>query len=229
MNISTPPGTDLQAAKAIVRDHYQAMAQATEATVARTLGASHHPDCAWYGMHPFHEQVGPQAIAETFWRPFLNAFTRVQRREDIFFAGLNEIDGFAGQWVCSMGHLMGLFDAPFLGIPPTRKMAFLRYAEFNRVEGGQITQSALFVDLLHLMLQAGLDPLPAPQTGAHLIQPGPRTHDGLLFTPQAPDNGVRTLDRINAMIGSIDHANAAKTPLPPQQELAQDWADDMIW
>ena len=45
-----------------------------------------------------------------------------------------------GTWVVSMGHLMGLFDVPWLGIRPTRKMAFLRYAEFHRVEGGKIVK-----------------------------------------------------------------------------------------
>jgi predicted ester cyclase len=180
-------------------------------------------------MHPFHEKTGPEAIAATFWQPFLAAFSRVQRREDIFFAGLNEIDGFVGQWTCSMGHLMGLFDAPFLAIPPTGKMAFLRYAEFNKVEDGRITRSALFVDLLHLMMQAGLSPLHAPQTAAHLVQPGPMTHDGILLDNQPAAESRMTLDRINAMIGSINRANALKRPPTPHEELEQDWHDDMIW
>lgn len=225
-NLSAP---DLQPAKRLVQDHYAALAAATPQTVSGILAQTFQADCHWYGMHPFGEQTGPDAIAAAFWQPFLTGFSHVQRREDIFFAGLNEMDGFRGQWTCSMGHLMGLFDAPFLNIPPTRKMAFLRYAEFNKIEGGKITQSALFVDLLHLMLQAGLTPLRAPQTGLHLIQPGPMTHDGLLHTAQDAGETARTLARINNMIGSIDQANALKTPLPPAQELAQDWHDDMIW
>ncbi|WP_300019022.1 nuclear transport factor 2 family protein [uncultured Roseobacter sp.] len=229
MNMPNLPNLDLQATKSVVRDHYAALSQATPQDVARVLSQSMTPDCHWYGMHPFHEQTGPEAIANTFWVPFLQAFSTVQRREDIFFAGLNEMDGFQGQWTCSMGHLMGLFDAPFLNIPATCKMGFLRYAEFNRVENGRITQSALFVDLLHLMLQAGLNPLRAAQTGLHLIQPGPMTHDGLLLSPQNAAETARTLSRINHMIGSIDHANASPNPLPPEQELAQDWHDDMIW
>lgn len=229
MNRPNLPISDLQNAKGIVQGHYTALAQATPDTVSDILARTLSPACHWYGMHPFHEQTGPEAIAQSFWTPFLTAFARVQRREDIFFAGLNEMDGFQGQWTCSMGHLMGLFDAPFLNIPPTRKMAFLRYAEFNRVENGQIVESALFVDLLHLMLQAGLSPLRAPQTGVHLVQPGPMTHDGLLTGPQEATETERTLARINHMIHSIDQANAARVPLPPHAELARDWHDDMIW
>jgi len=48
----------------------------------------------------------------------------------------------------------------------------LRFATFHRVEGDKIVETALFIDLLHLMMQAGQYPLP-PQTGAHLVQPGP--------------------------------------------------------
>ncbi|MFK7764119.1 MAG: nuclear transport factor 2 family protein [Roseobacter sp.] len=188
------------------------------------------PACFWHGMHPFHEQTGPRAIAESFWVPFLNSFSHVQRREDIFFAGLNEIDGFDTTWTCSMGHFIGLFEASFLNIPPTGKLAMVRYAEFNRIdENGKIAQSALFIDLLHLMAQAGLAPLGVPQTGAQLIQPGPRTHDGLVMQDQPIEESRKTLARINNMIGSIDHANAAHTPLTPQDELAVDWQDGMVW
>ena len=44
---------------------------------------------------------------------------------------------------------MGLFDAPFLNIPPSRKIAMLRYGEFTKVENGKITQTAFFCDILH--------------------------------------------------------------------------------
>ena len=58
-------------------------------------------------------------------------------------------------------------------------MAFLRYCEFNKVENGKITETAMFFDIPHVMLQVGLNPFP-PQTGAHLVQPGPMTHEGLV-------------------------------------------------
>ncbi len=218
--------TDLSHAKAVVRRHYAALAAATPDTVKDALAATMAPGALWRGMHPFHEQTGPGAVAQTFWQPLLRALSKVQRREDIFFAGQNSVGD--GLWTASMGHLMGLHDAPFLGIPPTGKMAMLRYAEFNRVEGDQITETALFVDLLHFMAQAGVHPLP-PQTGAQMIQPGPMTHDGLLMDDQNPKEGAKTLALINSMIGAIDHANAAAKPLTPREELAQDWHDDMIW
>jgi hypothetical protein len=48
----------------------------------------------------------------------------------------------------------------------------MRYAEFDRVENGRITETAMFFDIPQVMIQAGQNPFP-PQTGAHLVQPGP--------------------------------------------------------
>ncbi len=221
---------DLAPIKAASQAYAADLETARPDTVASVLSRHMTTECFWHGLHPFHEKSGPEAIAHTFWTPLLSSFSRVQRREDIFFAGLNEIDGFASTWTCSMGHFMGLFDAPFLTIPATRKISMIRYAEFNRIDAaGKIAQSALFIDLLHLMAQAGLHPLGVSQTGAQLVQPGPRTHDGLVMQPQPLEESRKTLDRINNMIGSIDHANAAPKPPAPQDELAVDWQDDMIW
>jgi len=220
---------NLQQAKSIAQRYAASLEASDASTVADVLEQYMSPDCDWRAVHPFNTQTGPTAVTTAFWQPFLKAFSRVQRREDIFFAGLNEIDGFSSTWTMSMGHFMGLFDAPFLNVPPTRKIVMVRYAEFHKIEAGRIAQSALFIDLLHLMAQAGVNPLLADQTGAQLVQPGPRTHDGLLFDTHSPAEGQKTLARINNMIGSIDHANAAAKPPLPQDELAVDWQDDMIW
>ncbi len=220
-----------QTEKALVRAHYAALAKATPGTVADILAERTVPGWHWRGMHPWHEQTGATAVAAAFWAPFLTAMTRVQRREDIYFAGDNVIADSPGVWTVSMGHLMGLFDAPFLGIPPTRRIAMLRYAEFNRVEAGRIVETALFVDLLHLMRQAGLRPLP-DQTGAHLIQPGPLTHDGIVVVESDPAETARTLHVIAEMVDNISrNSNTAAAPhhATPCEELAESWHDDMIW
>lgn len=139
-------------------------------------------------------------------------------------AGQNDVDGFATEWVCSMGHLMGLFDEAWLGIPPTGKMAFLRYVEFNRITDGKISETALFCDIISVMQQAGLNPLPL-QTGAAFITPGPRTHDGLMFSPQKSPEGEKTLALINQMISDLTSSYMES----PEEQLARCWHDDMIW
>lgn len=221
------------AEKQLVRSHYQALASATPETVESVLEQRVAQDWHWRGMHPFHEQRGAAAVAHIFWGPWLRAMRHVQRRQDIFFAGRNQIDGFESVWVVSMGHLMGLFDKPFLGIKPTRRIAMLRYAEFNRIIDGRIVETAMFCDLLHFMRQAGLQPL-LGQTGIHLVQPGPATHDGLLFDDQPGNESDATLLLINRMIGDIaansngPHGAPPRDPTP-QEELSRCWHDDMIW
>ncbi|MFT5068984.1 MAG: putative ester cyclase [Candidatus Paceibacteria bacterium] len=125
----------------------------------------------------------------------------------------------------SMGHLMGLFDEPWLGIRPTGKIAMLRYCEFNKVENGKISETAMFFDIPHLMVQAGLQPFP-PQTAAQLVQPGPMSHNGLMFNEQEPTQGETTLAAINHMIialGDWDHE------LSLEDELRLSWHEDMTW
>lgn len=211
--------------KSVVRETHAALDSARPDQKAAALAQYMTDECHWRGMHPFHERTGPEAIAEVFWHPLCAALHHLQRREDIFMAGRNEVDGFDSTWVVSMGHLMGLFDASWLGIPPTGKLVFLHYCEFNRIRNGRITEQAMFVDIPHLMLQAGLQPFPA-QTGAQLIQPGPQGHDGLLLTDQPEDEGRRTLAAINAMIADLGQWNLG---LPLEEELARNWHDDMIW
>ncbi len=217
--------SDIQNAKNLVRSYYAELDSVAPEGIAHTIGR-HTPDAYhWRGFHPFDDLHGADSVARAFWKPFRTAFTRMQRRQDIFIGGRNQIDGFKSVWVASMGHLMGLFDASWLGIQPTGKMAFLRYCEFNRVQDGRITETAMYFDIPHLMMQAGLRPFP-PQTAAHLVQPGPMTHDGLLFDAQMPETGEATLALINAMISDLGQWQLG---LPLEEELARTWTDDMIW
>ncbi|SLN40334.1 ester cyclase [Pseudooctadecabacter jejudonensis] len=213
-------GEMLQSAKAVVRAHYAALAAGGD--MAAALAQNTSADWHWRGVHPFYEHHGAEAVARVFWGPLSSSLTRIQRREDIFFAGAGHQGGV---WVVSMGHLMGLFDAPWLGISPTRKLTMLRYCEFNRVDAGQIVETMLHIDIPHLMVQAGQNPF-GPQTAANLVQPGPLTHDGLLFDAQDPAEGVATMAAIEAMIGDL---GTWQLGLPLEEELARTWDDDMIW
>ncbi|MEL7114374.1 MAG: nuclear transport factor 2 family protein [Pseudomonadota bacterium] len=217
----------LQNAKSVVLAAYAAMDAAKPQDLTEALAAHHASDLLWRGFHPFNEITGSDRVATEFWAPLKTAMTGLQRRLDMFIAGANDIDGGATTWVASMGHLMGLFDRPWLGIRPTGKIAMLRYAAFHRVEGDRITETAMFFDIPHLMAQAGQDPFP-PQTGAHLVQPGPMTHNGLLFDAHDPAEGQRTLDAINHMVNDIKGWTGGQSE-PLVEELRRSWNEDMIW
>lgn len=216
---------DFQAEKALVRAFHQALDASTPGTIEQAISGYVSPEWHWRGMHPFHEQYGPAAVARVFWSPLRNALKQLQRRPDIFIAGTNAVDGEEGTWVVEMGHLMGLFDRPWLGIRHTLRIVMLRYCEFNRVENGKIVETAMFCDIPHLMMQAGQNPFP-PQTGAMLVQPGPRTHDGLCYEVQDPARGEAALGAINAMLAGMKERTREEDPAV---RLAMDWHDDMIW
>ncbi len=218
---------ELQCAKRVVRNCYAELDAAEGEAVPDVLARCTLPRYRWRGFHPFHELSGGRTVADAFWLPLKASLAHLQRREDIFLAGRNEIDGRNTVWVVSMGHLMGLFDRPWLDIRPTRKMAFLRYCEFNRVEDGKIAEAAMFFDIPHLMVQAGLNPFP-PQTGAHMVQPGPMTHNGLMFEPQDPEEGQKTLAAIRHMTQDISTWTGGRVE-PLVDELRRSWNEDMIW
>ncbi len=215
---------DIQKAKTLVINWQKSVENANADELLDCFSEFMGETYLWRGMHPFHEQYGSDSVIEAFYKPFHAAFSSVQRRQDIFFSARNQIDEFASVWVASMGHFMTLFDRPFLGITPHNKIAMLRYAEFHKIENGKIQETALFIDLLHLMAQVGLTPIPQ-QTGIHLIQPGPLTHEGLLFDAQNIKEGEKTLALINRMIRDINDSQYAS----PQEELRQCWHEDMLW
>jgi hypothetical protein len=213
-----------QAAKALVRRFQDALERSSAVDLSRAIGQFTASDWSWRGVRPFYEQRGPEAVVEVFWGPLRHALRPLRRRESVFMAGANSNDRVGGDWVCSMGHFMGLLDRDWLGIRPTGKVAFLPYVEFHRVEGERIAETALFCDILSLMRQAGQSPLP-PQTGAQVLAPGPRTQDGILSGPQDPREGARTLALIERMIAEL----IASDLHSPTEELRSTWHEDMCW
>ena len=63
--------------KALILNYYQELESANPDSVGKVIQEYASSDIHWYGVHPFHEQHGGEAIAETFWRPFLSAWSHV--------------------------------------------------------------------------------------------------------------------------------------------------------
>ncbi len=216
--------TDFQAEKALVLEANAAVDSAAPDEVAGVLARWTAPDFRWRGMHPFGEQIGADAVARAYWAPLKTALGPLQRRPDILMAGRNAMDGRASVWVVEMGHLMGLWDGEWLGLRPSRRIAFFRYVEFHRVARGRIEETACYVDILNFLDQAGIRALP-PATGASILTPGPRTHDGLLRDRQDPDAGQATLDLITAMIVDLRGNRMGS----PESHMKRFWTPDMCW
>ena len=134
---------NFQSQKKIVRDFYDALQNSDIEETSKVLSRYYSDDVLWRGFHPFNEINNLKNLTSEFWVPFRKSFTSFQRRMDIFLAGSNTIAGNEGVWVVSMGHSMGLFDKPWLGIKPTNKIAMLRYCEFSKIENDKISEVAM--------------------------------------------------------------------------------------
>ena len=216
---------DFQTEKKVVLSFYTALENAGQSESTSVFENYCSANWLWRGVHPFDVQTGPVAVNTNFWSGFSHAFSSLQRRMDVFMAGENSLSDAKEIWVTSMGHFMGLFDNPWLGIKPTRKLVMLRYAEFHRVEAGKIVETALFLDIPALMMQVGLRPFP-DQTAAQFVQPGPLPHNAIMTEAQPAQEGAKTLTAINQMISDLGQW---KLGLPLEEELARSWHSDMVW
>ena len=217
--------SELQTAKGRVLEMTAALDAARPGQAAAALDPFVTEDWHWRGVHPFHELSGAPAVDAAYLSPLAQAFAPLQRRRDIFFAARNGLeDGASGPWVVEMGHLLGLWRQPFLGLRPTGRAAFLRYCDFHRMEGDRIAETAHFLDLMNLLHQTGTRALPE-STGVTLVTPGPMTHDGLVFGERPAEEGKTTLALIERMIARLVATGVRTT----REDLELDWREDMLW
>lgn len=218
----------IQNAKRVVLDFYDDLGARSYNGIGQALARHVAPDYRWRGVHPFGENLDARRVQLEVYEPLRRAFRERQWRRDIFFAGINDASEAEEVWVCSMGHLMGLFDEPWLDIPPTGRIANLRFAEFHHVVGDKIAQTAVHFDIIGLMQQAGYNPIPE-STGTYFTYPGPRTHDGLQTHSCEPSEAYATMDLLNRMIADLDALNKSGEDRCPPDYLARSWHEDMVW
>ena len=212
-----------QEVKNLVRSYFDELEKCTPEESEAVLKKYMSENYIWEGVYPFLDQTTAHSVAEVFWKPLKNSLVHMQRRQDVFMAG-TALDGKT--WVMSMGQFMGLFDQDFRGIRRTRKMHHLQYAEYSCVENGKITHTAMFVDLIGFMCEAGMNPLP-PETGHYFVYPGPRDHNGLMFEDAPEEKAAQSFKIVDDMLNGLFSINA--TMSTPRDMLERSWNDDMIW
>ncbi len=200
------------------------MIRASDTELPEVVRQCLSPDCVFHLSHPIGALQGPEAILEGFLMPLRRAFVHVSRRDEIFIGGQNR-RSYGGDWVASVTHYVGNFVAPFLGIPPSDHLAFLRAGEFYRLSEGRIAEARIILDLPDLMRQAGSMPFPFSY-GLETLFPGPATHDGVL---PSLGNGLTSLDVVEGMLGAL-HAFDPKTfGSANQTGRGGFWHEDMMW
>lgn len=220
--------SDFQYEKRVVQNFCENFDQARDHDLKILLNSHILPGYLWRGVHPFYEKTDPEDIVSTFWLPLRRSFTRLQRRQTIFFAGKNSCQPGAEIWTCGMGHFTGLFDYPWLEIPATGKLAFIPFAEFHRLERGLIAESALFLDIVSVMQQAGVDPIPV-QTAARGLRPDPVISPQPMPEDQNRAQTRKTMALLESMIADLDHLNKTGDDRCAPELLAKCWHEDMGW
>ena len=181
--------------KALFQPFRSAAATCTAAGLHAALAKLFAPGAAIRMCHPFGDLAGADDLHATCFVPALEAMPDLERRDMAVVAGATP----QGQhWIGCMGNYMGTFVAPFLDIPPTGHLAHMRYHEFFRVEGGQVTELQAIWDIPELMMQADAWPM-APQLGAYLCTPGPMSCDGLAIS----GDGRAAHDHVTAMLADL--------------------------
>lgn len=187
----------------------------TEFRRSGRLKAVASPECAVFLAHPFEtmDVAGYHAVLDQL----AVAFPDLERRVTIEVAGRDA----AGQlWVGQCGYWCGLFDAPFVGIPATHRMAAMRFHDFIRVDDGRVVEMQSLWDLPELMMQAGAWPL-SPSLGREWQVPGPATQDGL----RVSGDGAAAVAIVNDMLASLGNDPAGT----PRDMMEQFWHEGCSW
>jgi hypothetical protein len=131
--------------------------------------------------NPFEDLDGPGALLDQAFFPLAEAIPDLERRDTIVIAGsaVDQVDQVDQDWVGCAGYYTGLFERPWLKIPPTRHQISLRFHEFYRMEEERVVEMQALWDIPEVMMQARAWPM-APSIGREWHVPGPATQDGVV-------------------------------------------------
>ena len=176
--------------------------------------------------HPINELHGPAEIDVHVWKPLRRAIPDLERRDDIIAGGIYRDTN----WIACLGHYVGTFEQDWLGIPATRGVVAVRFAEGHELHEGKITRSYVFIDFLDLMRQAGYWPI-APSLGCEMRWLPPMTRDGVVLTPQESAISRESIERVLRMHNALGFYKGK----PPTREALDDmemvkhWHPNFIW
>lgn len=172
--------------------------------------------------HPTNQLGGVRDVVARHLTPLKRAMPDLERRDDIVLAG-----EFAGRaWVAATGYYYGTMVRDWLGLPPSQQWLYVRFGEFYRLEGSRVADAYILLDLVDVLRQLGINPLPQGRAIESLC-PGPATHDGVVFTAQPEHEGRVSAALVDAMIveglmsyDQVDHASIG---------MERYWDPDMMW
>ncbi len=131
--------------------------------------------------NPFEDLDGPGGLLDQALYPLADAVPDLERRDTIVIGG-----SVLGQdWVGCAGYYTGLFERPWLRIPPTYHQISLRFHEFYRMEEGRV------IEMQALWDQDGIVPPPYDEeTAASSVK---LVSDMLQRLSRFADGGVKAM------------------------------------
>jgi len=147
-------------------------------TVKNNLLSLFAPDANIQLCFPFENMNGAEGFFNQALLPLYQAIPDIERRDTIIISGPN---AQGDNWVGCCGYYCGTFDKPWLQIPATGHMLTMRFHEFYKFAGNQVTEYQGIWDIPEVMMQANAWPL-APSLGREWHVPGPASQDGLSQT-----------------------------------------------
>jgi len=203
----------------------QATATFDADNVRAALSETFASDATLKMCHPFGTLIGPDAYFDKCIGALNLAMPDLERRDMIVLGGISiEKDENAEDeyWIGTMGNYMGTFTAPFLDIPPTGRLAHMRYHEFYKIQDNRVVEMQAIWDLPELMMQANAWPM-VPQLGAYLCTPAPMTNDGLNVSGDGADSYNHVIDMLT------DLCRHPSNPDPKVMKLEKYWHPRLNW
>ncbi len=186
----------------------------------RQLGEVFAADCAVHLANPLEDLDGVAGLYEEAYLPLLAAVPDLERRDFIVMAG----EARGQNWVGCAGHYMGVFEQPWLGIPPTQHLMAMRYHEFFRFEDGFIVEMQALWDIPQVMMQAGAWAM-SPSLAVEWVVPGPASADGIITGPYNEAQSMASQKLVRAMLDALKRSPEGVAAM----ELDRYWHPKMMW
>ena len=177
-------------------------------------------DCEAHLAHPLETLHGIDALYEGAYLPLLNAVPDLERRDFIMMAG----EARGQDWVGCAGHYMGVFERPWLDIPPTKHLMAMRYHEFFRIEDGQIVEMQALWDIPQVMMGAGAWPM-APSLAVEWLAPAPATMDGIITGAYDEAASAASVGLVGEMLAALKRSPQGVAAMA----LDRYWHAKMMW
>ena len=195
--------------------------------LSRQLNSVFATDAQIHIAHPIEDVAGPKALYKDVYKPLVTAIPDLERRDYIVMAGNTPegVDGLAGNWVGCAGYYTGVFEKPWLDIPPTQHPIHMRYHEFFRIEDNKIVEMQALWDIPEVMMQASAWPM-APSLGVEWLVPSPATQDGVITKEFEAEHAATSRKIVFDMLTGLEKNDGASSK---KMGLDSYWHQKMNW